>query len=330
MSEQETGEITEGAPASDVDVTPESSPEQASEQGLMSVIDKVLDGKEASPTSEQEPDKSASEEETDKEGAKDELPDEPTEQELKDATPKTAKRIQTLLGERHELRQQVQTLQKDADQWRQVERFREEKGLTPQEVANSIQIAALMREDPGKALEILAPVWASLQQQAGAVLSPDLEQAVRRGDMTREAAHRLVQAQASAEHSRAQLERQQTAQQKAQEEQRHRQHTDSIVSASTAWEQNWRSRDPDFEAKQDMVAQIADLRMRTDGFPESPEKMHQILDDALKQVNGFMGKVVPQKPRIAPPATSASSRVSTTANARPTSYMEALESALNG
>lgn len=296
---------------------------------MLDVVEQALSGSEDSPTSE-DTDSRPSKQDSGKEAEDAELSGDPTPDEMKQMQPRTAERIKKLLSERDGYRTEVEQLRTGAEQWDKVERFREAQGLTPTDLANAIQIAGLMRNDPVKAFEILQPVWQNLNMQVGAALSPEMEQAVRAGDLRREHALQMTRTQAEADRATRRLQEQQRVDAERQQQANIQAQTTSLQNAANDWEQRQMAKDPDFDLKRSLIAEKADLAMRRLGkFPESPEAMVQILDTAKKEVEATLSAFRPSPRAISPNQAGVSPRASNGSAPKPTSHLEALEAALN-
>lgn len=291
----------------DAQVAESSTAEGENEPSPLDIVDKALGGEET-PASEDDGEAKPKDTESKKAEVEEDLPDDPTEEELKDVAPRTQRRIEHLLGQRKDLRGEVEELKPQADQWAQIEKFREAQGMKPEHIANAIQIAALIENEPSKAYEVVSKLHEMLSQRVGATLSDDLRESVKRGEITRERAFDLSKAEAG---NRV-LEQQRTVDVERKEVQdqsdRLKEHTRVAADTSTAWDKAKAVSDPDWNLKRDEVAKRVELRLRADGIPSTAEAMRTVLDEEAKSVETFVGQFRPAGRKILPTPESASSR----------------------
>lgn len=321
-----TQDVQEAAPspAEAIDVNAAgSSAAEATVASPLSVIEGALAPEEA-PPSKDEPEANASVD--DEEDAETDLSEDPSEDELKAAAPKTRERMEKLLSQRHEAREQAKELAPKAEQWDRIEAFRKEQNLTPEHLANAIQITALIENDPARALEALGPVWQSLQQRAGAVLPDDLEAAVRSGEITRERALQVAKANATLTNAQTSQQRQEEARQQQAEAEKQAKATEMRSQAATTWETAKAASDPDWHLKRDQVADQFYARMMRDGAPETAEATTKMLEDAAAAVDKLIGNFRQKAP--ARPAPSAGVSPRSAGAPAPKSYLDVVEQAL--
>lgn len=289
------------------DDNPGSSPEQAREPlSPIDVVDAALKGEEETPASDEQDTKTSSESEDEAE-AEQAPEDEADLSDLKDVSERTKARFDKLLGERGDLRTQVDELTPKAQEWDKVEQFREANGLSPADMAQALQFMALSRNDPRAALEQLRPQFEMLQSRAGEVLTPDLEAAVASGQITREHALSITRAQAAEAQTRAQAERGAKSEETRRQQEALTQRTEALTTVTESWEKTARAGDPDFMLKRNEIAAKAESIMRSEGMPEDDKGMRTLLDRAKKEVDGFANRFIPKKPAVIPDPASVSS-----------------------
>src|SRR5690606_19317154 len=100
-------------------------------------------------------------------------------------------RFHKVIKQRNEVREQVETVTRERDQFRQgheqytaIQQFMADNELRTEDVVEALQIAALMNRDPKRAAELLAPKMQTLQRVTGGILPDDLQQRVERGELT--------------------------------------------------------------------------------------------------------------------------------------------------
>lgn len=157
---------------------------QPAEETLASVVNDAAKGSESQPDAKpadglvQDLNKTEGEKEKES-GQKEELPAKEDPQVPK--APEDEKlpfhehpRWKQVLGERNEYEQKLKQLEPLADEQRNVARYCQTNGVTPEEFQQAVEIAALLKNDPKAALERLKPVVAGLQSLNGESLPKDL------------------------------------------------------------------------------------------------------------------------------------------------------------
>lgn len=193
-------------------------------------------------------------------------------------------------------------------------------GLSQEEVTQGLQISALMKSDPFKALEIVTPIFAELQRRAGAALPDDLRADVDSGTVSEDRAREIARLRAQSQH--AQTGWQQTAAQRQQEQEQARVQAlqSAVQGAVNAAEAKVRQSDPDYAKKQPMVMTKVQAMFMSEGVPNTPEAAVKMYEKALKAVNDDIALIVPRKPSVAPAPSNQGGNVT----AQPKSSAEAI------
>jgi hypothetical protein len=177
------------------------------------------------------------------------------------------------------------------EQYQQIQQFMTANALEADEVATGFQIMALMRQDPGKALEMLQPYMQSLELVTGKRLPEDLAQRVDDGLVDQETARETARLRIEAEQRRAReaaeaqhrsVEAQQTSVQ-------------TIQSAVKAVETEIQAGDPDYSRKQAFVMD----RVRAliiEERPQTPEQAVAIVRRAHSEISDRLKPMVQRKP----------------------------------
>lgn len=143
------------------------------------------------------------------------------------------------------LEQKVAEMEPQAVAYRRAESFCQQNNISVEEYQNGLQLMALIKNDPQKALEQLKPLITQLQQFSGEVLPTDLQAAVDNGEMSLAFAKRLVAAEAKQRFGGERL-----AQTQAQIAERQQQeYLSSLANTTQAWATDKRQHDPDFQPK---------------------------------------------------------------------------------
>lgn len=214
--------------------------------------------------------------------------DELSEEELKGFSDNAQRRIRSLAGENKTLKSDLETAQEKAGRFDRFQAFINQYQLAPAQLNEALQTAAAIRSDPDKALSLLAPIVNELLDKTGRRLPADLQEQVRQGYVTREAAAETarLRAQNAAARQRESARTQQDQQTQARAA--YEKAEQAMTSAADAWHEKVSASDPDFAMKQDEVLEIvkgeaASVFMR-ERRPLTPKEVVDIADAAHKRV----------------------------------------------
>lgn len=228
------------------------------------------------------------------------LPDDVSAEELDGYKPKTRRRIEQLLAQGKEKDKQLEALQGPAEEYGKIEEFMRAHELVPEAVAEALQVTALLRDDPEKALEMLTPIFRNLAVRTGHVLPDDLRQDVQDGRLTTERAIEIARARARNQHLESRTTR---IEQKLEDSGRSRLAAE-MDSAVRDWESRISSSDPDYSRKQALVSRSiqAELaaRARTGQLPRTREEAVSLVETVYGEVNKALQDLIPKKPEITP------------------------------
>ncbi len=311
--------------------TADSSPAEQGDKGdLLTAVKAALEPKtDKAPESEEQGSKpeDAPVADAKKDGADEgEDSDDLSEEELARLRPKTRKRIDNLLKERSERDAKIVDLEPKAQNFEKIQRFVDDAGLSKDEVNQGFDVMKNLRNDPLKAYEQLKPIFVQLQQMAGEVLTPDLQQAVDQGQLTEAHARELALTR-----SRASVnERRVTEIDQREEASRQREASEATVNdvagAVTAWEKATSKSDPDWKLKQPRIQVLVEneiLRKQREDrsyFPSKDEAI-KMSKDALATVEAEFKRMSPQRRSMTPVADAGSSRSTPV----PTSMLDAVK-----
>jgi cell division septum initiation protein DivIVA len=260
------------------------------EDSLLSVVRSVIEPKPTGAGESQadgEGGQQAGSQPADEKGQK-EQPDEAKDDNFTDVAFGKHPRFQELLGHRNRLRQQVQDLEPDAQQYRQIQSFMDQSGLTPQEVAEGLMLMAEMKSgDPAKAYEALSKKVETLALASGKKLPQELEERVAQGYVDRETAEQMYRAQLQQAREAANAKRQ-LEQREARDAAESAQ---SVQSAVASWEAQVRSDDPDYSIKADLVKDRLRAEIAAKGIPKTPDEAVQLAKAAYDDVSKKLAKV---------------------------------------
>lgn len=341
-------EETQESVRSDDDGEKAESPAAEGENEAGSMVDAVsaaLDRKtseEESPTSQEaesgqgEGDEKGSDEKSE-EDDEEELGD-VTEEELARYHSKTRRRVKHLIEQRDTARSEAEGLKDKAGRFDGLMEYVNTSGLSPQEVNQGFTVMSTLvkaRTDPAaaqQALEMLSPLVTELQQTLGTELPEDLANEVRQGYISQARARELSQLRSTSRMH--QLGAQQSDERARQQQQaaEHQNVTRVTSEAVSEWERAWQASDPDYAAKQPLVAEAIELALRRRDNP--PSTAQEAVDLAKKARESVETRIrtfrPPQKKRLDDPLSTDGAGSRGTTAAEPKSMLEAIDRAIQG
>lgn len=314
---------------SDVSTTEVSSTTET--QGDKSLVDSVLaelnkGEEETSPGSAPEPDASGLPKAETPANPDDEPLGEITDEELKRYAPKTQRRIQQLLQERHGWEEKATAASEKASRFDQIVGFAEANRLSNEDVSATFEIAALMKTAPDKAYEKVLPIFLHLSQITGNVLPSDIQQKVELGYLPESDARELVRLKSQAALTQAQLAERERQTESERQLAAQKSLVQEATDATARWEDQRSKTDPDWSSKKELVLKFVHAEIARSGFPASKAHMVQMLDSVAAEVDQQVARFRPA-PRAVMAVTGSSSARAT---AEPTSAVEAAMMALGG
>lgn len=268
--------------------------------------------------------------------ADDDVPGETAEEKTAFKGKDAETKIRTLTKDRRELRKEAARLdaelkalapvRESAKKFDEFSGWVRSTGLSQEDVQQGLTIVALMRSDPFKALEVVAPIYAELQRRAGAVLPEDLQGEVDSGMVTEDRARELARLRQQNQH----IDQRSQAQQQQFEAERQQQQITQLQSAKAAAvnaaEMEVMRNDPDYSKKKGLVATMVKSLWVDEGYPQSTEAAVAQYKKAVKLVNDDFASRMPRQSR---PAASGAPNVSAGGEALPApkSSLEAMQRA---
>lgn len=237
-------------------------------------------------------------------------------------------RWQEMLRERDTLKGQVDTFKEKAERFDHIGNFMNDNHLSSDEMVKGFEIMALMKNDPAKALEALAPYLSNLELATGQKLPDDLQGRVDRGTITPEDAQELARTRMEASANRAVADRTASEAQAERERlqaERAQSAAQVMQGAVTKWEEGIKQRDPDYSHKQRFVTDRVRALMAEKGRPANAEAAVAIVEEAYAEVTEQMRKVLPKREQV---RNVTSEQSSTRATAVPKTMEEAIRGAL--
>jgi hypothetical protein len=198
-----------------------------------------------------------------------------------------------------ELNKKLTDAEADAGEYRAIQTFAENSGMSIDDLADALQLAALVRNDPAKAREHVVAILDSIDNFTGEKLPKDLEDAVANGEITEDRARELSRARASVARSetasrrRSEQERSQRQTQEQQDQETERRK--AVSTAVKSWEAETRKLDPDFDQKKDFIKdRIKVIIAERGSLPQSAEDgvaiAKQAYTEATSRLKGLMPK----------------------------------------
>jgi len=236
-----------------------------------------------------------------------------------DATPLARKKINKLLKQRRELRDELSRVRPAAEIGSELETFAKQNDLAGDDIANTLRIAAMLRHgDYASFYQAIAPFVRTAQEYLGIVLPRDLQEEVRKGQMTEAAAKAF--ARQHFDRQRAEFERQ--AVETASNRQAVQYVQTDVQRAVSNFELRLSASDPDYRAKQPAIRRVAQaLLYERGGTISSVEEALALTQDAYNEVNRQVRSYQP-KPMATTPKPNGASQ-SPSARPAPKTLMEA-------
>jgi hypothetical protein len=283
-------------PAASSEAEPTGSQNKSMLDAVRSALDK---GSEKSPGSETQDPKARELVTADPEGEV-EVRKGFSPEEFQALSKKTQARIRSLVAKDKDTARFAESETK-ARQYDDLVGFMQRNKLSGDEVNSTFEIASLIKSDPNKALQRLAPIVRGLLEAAGMGNLPDeLKAEVETGAITEARARELARARAGEKTATQRL--QQTAEER-EAEGKHRQASEikrNVTEAADKWHAA-QSSDPDWNLKQSRVLELVELDIRRNGYPATATVATELFDEVLKTVNAEFKRFAPSKKSRAGP-----------------------------
>src|SRR6185503_4250174 len=241
---------------------------------------------------------------------KDEAPPEgdPTEEELSRYHSKTRGRIKQLMDRAKAAEAKAKDLEPDATVGRRITAHFQDSGISPQEANLLLDIGRNLKRDPLKALEQIKPFYDALTRMSGDVLPSELQDAVKKGEITEPYARQLSRTRTESAISthRATAQDQQTRQRQTQDQQAR--HADAVGQTISTWEANQAKADPDWSLKQSRISELIELEIRRSGYPQTTQAAVDMAEKAKTSVNAEFARLRPAKQPVNAVTTASAHR----------------------
>jgi hypothetical protein len=241
-----------------------------------------------------------------------------TKDELKQLSPRTQKHIKRLIAERKGNQDEIARLKSYepiVQTAKSVEDYLRANDIGQEDFLSGMKLMGALRQGDFRTFYAgIKPYYDLAEQYLGISLAPDLQQSVREGHMTTQAAQMFSRERMDRAMTQNNLHRQQQAfgafQQQAtaqQQQQQRAQLAETIRTGVNAWEAKIEQSDPDYAqhkraAVQNMMWSVVNER----GRPQSPEHAIAIAQESLRRVNQLYSQWAPQRrPTMRVPSSTA-------------------------
>lgn len=219
-------------------------------------------------------------------------------------------RFKEIVSENQQLKERVAEFEEgeigtNAKRYHDINDFLVGNNLTGDDFANALQIAALMKNNPEKALQAIHPYYNALLQTNGHVLPEDIQRKLDDGVIDEETARAMSVDRARNRMLQGRLQREQQMTRQQREEQRERQEREGyqqelgkIRDAVADWEKQWSESDPDYSKVMPLVRR-AIVEATTAKPPRTPEEAVKLANETRDQVKeelrGLVGDRQPMR-----------------------------------
>lgn len=325
-----TEELQAGDEPAAQDVSAESSAADGVKESLLDAVTAALKPTEDAPTSEGTGE-DTQDADADKAGGEGEPGEaELSEDERKLLSPRAQRRFRELATGKNEAERRASELAPKAEQLDKIVTHLRTNGIQPQEFDNAIEITRLVKHEPDKAFEIVGRLYQSLAQRTGRAIPQELLERVQLGEMSEQSARELSEARAR------ETERQKREQERGEREAREREErawnerVSTVTAATEQWAKAKAGSDPDWNLKQDLVAEQVKLELADrglEGYPKTPQDAVAMADRALKKVEDRLMTLRPKpQPRTPTNGQAASHR----SQPEPESMLDVVRMAVSG
>ena len=301
----DTNSAVEPAATTTTDVSPAASSPAEKPATMLDAVKAAIAPKEATPASKSTDQPAEGE---DPDSTKAETPEDDTlsPEEIKALSARTQQRFSKLTKNLKAASSEIESLKPKAAEFDKIDTYVRNAGLSPQDVAGTLEIAALLRSSPQGALARLLPIVAQLQSMTGETLPTELQTRVDQGYLTEADAKTLAKAQAGERLATQRATALTEDQQNEARKQEFRTLTTDTVGKVTSWEAQQATRDPDWHLKRDFIADLVksaiddkSRELNRPWFPNAAEAV-ELSANALKTVNERVKRFGPRPTEIRP------------------------------
>ena len=229
------------------------------------------------------------------------------------------KKFTKLLTQRKALRAEVESMRRPAEIGGELEKFAKANDLSGDDIGLTLKMAASLRIGDYKTFyEAVAPYVRTAQEYLGVVLPKDLQQRVRAGHMTEDAAKEFARQRFDSTRSQMQLE----STSKAMSQQRVQAAQGDVHRAVTSFEARLSQSDPDYKVKAPFVKRAVQGKLlERGGNVANTAEALEIVKQSYAEANQLFSSLQPA-PRATQPRPNGSTQTPSVRSA-PKSLMEA-------
>jgi len=212
--------------------------------------------------------------------------------------PIVKKRFGFLTRQNNERRDKLRSLEPVVQRDGQLQGFLEQHAIPQGEFSWLMQFAALVKTDPGKAYQHVAPLVRSLQEHVGEVLPEDLRAEVDAGTLSEARARELAATRNAKAVADANIARTTEVQRTRETQEAFSRHVADVSAAVTGWENQWKGSDPDFAVKQPFVwpelqMLLTEEQRANGGQPVPKAKVLELASQARKNIEARLAGIRP-------------------------------------
>lgn len=197
-------------------------------------------------------------------------------------------RFRELVKERNEFKQKTEQAEPALKRDAALAKYCQENSISNEEFISAMEVAALLHNDPKKALDTLRNYVETLELTLGNKLPTDLQKEVDDGAISEARAKELASLRVKAQG--LEYTGKKTEAQVVQERQQ------VITNAVNSWDQSKRSSDPSYDKKYPLIEKTF-VALCMSNPPQSAAAAIQLAEKAYAEVNTALGTLVPKPPQ---------------------------------
>ena len=190
---------------------------------------------------------------------------------------------------------ELSPMKEHAQHYQALSEWATRSGLTQEEFTRGLELTALMKADPFKALEAVTPIYQELQRRAGATLPEDLESAVQTGEITEDRARELARLRREREFLSQRTDTMTAAERQRAEQAQFQQHVDSIRTALNEAERSHAAKDVDYAKKKAWIHDRMMALNASEGVPGTAQEAVERYRKVVKAVTDELASITPRR-----------------------------------
>lgn len=202
---------------------------------------------------------------------------------------------QRLKTQRDEARAEIDQYRSDSQEYKVITGYMQQNSIAAEDVAETLQWLALKNSDPIKFGEMIVGLANQFQESMGLVLPKEIQSRVETGEISEEDAKALARAQAEARlyknRNSEQAQREAAQREAAIQTQNQKQMADAV----NEWAKQISGRDPDYQAKHQLVQSEIRAYIQQFGMPKDVATAIKYADAAYKSVTEHLVGILPKR-----------------------------------